>query len=120
MCGLTILHRSTNESTHSAYPIACAGGNPAHAWQWNQQHNGSCDEAAYPYDSHHKHHNNSCMSCQPVVNSVVGKIVAVQHNSLALKNAVAQQPVQVGVDAAAKNFHLYHSGVIDPAAHDLL
>jgi len=52
------------------------------------------------------------MACTRVSNSIVGKIVGVHHNTASLKAAVYQQPVQVGVDAAANNFHLYKSGIM--------
>jgi C1A family cysteine protease len=110
------LHNATSFSEQQILDCnhngSCHGGNPSHAWEWNQRNKGSCTEADYPYDSKHSHHNNSCMSCTPVPNSAVSKIVAVHHNTSALKSAVFRQPVQVGVDAAAKNFHLYHSGIM--------
>ena len=111
----------------SQHKGSCHGGNPAKAWTWNKANNGSCTESAYPYDAHHEEHNNTCanwtqqrsltllpsgMKCDPVSNSIVGKISAVTKGSAFLKAAVLQQPITVGVDAAAKNFHLYKSGIM--------
>ena len=76
------------------------------------KHRGACTEASYPYDSHHKHHNNTCEPCQKVPKSTVGKIVGVRRSTSALMGAAAVQPITVGVDAAEKHFHLYKSGVM--------
>jgi len=111
------LHNATSFSEQQILDCnhngSCHGGNPAHAWKWNQQNNGSCTELEYPYDAHHKYHNNTCSrKCRVVPHSKVGNIVRVPRNSASLKAAVLRQPVQVGVDAAEKHFHLYKSGVM--------
>lgn len=64
------LHNTTSFSEQEILDCdhkgSCKGGNPTHAWKYNQAHNGTCTEVSYPYDSHHKHHNNTCEPCTPV------------------------------------------------------
>lgn len=84
----------------------CSGGLMDHAFSWVSEHEGICSEEDYAYI----HSQSVCRSCKPVV-SVSGFEDVESNNELALKAAVAQQPVSIAIDAGDRSFQFYKSGV---------
>ena len=91
----------------SAGNEGCNGGEIQPTYQWISQ-NGLCTDAAYPYTGN----DDTCnTTCKPV--AYTKSFVNVTVNSdVAMATAVAQQPVQIVIEADQPAFQLYSSGVI--------
>ena len=88
--------------------MGCNGGLMDNAFSYVKD-NGLCTEESYSYDGEQ----GTCQSsnCTPVV--YVENCFDVPHNNeLALKEAVAKQPVSVAIEADTRVFQMYHSGVL--------
>jgi len=92
----------------------CGGGLMDKAFQWIQENGGLCTESAYPYTSGKTLHKGTCnTSCNLLKESTVSSFVDVEINSdAALMNALAQQPVAVGIEADESTFQFYNTGVL--------
>ena len=88
--------------------MGCRGGLMDNAFEYVID-NGICSEDDYPYTAS----DDSCKSnsCQPVF-KISGCKDVPSENELALKEAVAEQPVSVAIQADSRIFQLYSSGVI--------
>eukprot|EP00933_Yihiella_yeosuensis_P008740 TRINITY_DN114373_c0_g1_i1.p1 TRINITY_DN114373_c0_g1~~TRINITY_DN114373_c0_g1_i1.p1 ORF type:complete len:360 (+),score=67.08 TRINITY_DN114373_c0_g1_i1:77-1156(+) len=88
----------------------CRGGEPDWAFKWVER-NGICSEKSYPYTGFGDECHNQWGPCSEVVQ--ISGFKDLQENSeLALKNAVAQQPVSVLIEADTDIFRFYKSGVL--------
>jgi C1A family cysteine protease len=89
----------------------CQGGLMDHAFSWVAE-NGICGETAYPYTSGGGL-TGKCRTtkCTPVA-TVTGHTDVPTKNEDALKQAVAQQPVSVAIEADKAAFQLYRGGVL--------
>ncbi|KAJ1639618.1 hypothetical protein T492DRAFT_584662 [Pavlovales sp. CCMP2436] len=97
----------------------CNGGLPDSAFGWVARNGGICSYADVPYISGNGRMY-SCQRCTPVV-MVSGFVDVTPRDELALMDAVAQQPVAVGIDASEYAFMFYKSGVLDtPKCGDVL
>jgi hypothetical protein len=89
----------------------CKGGLMDNAFEFIEK-NGVCAESAYPYTSGGGVRGSCKKTCTPVVTLTGFKDVP-QKNEIALKAAVAQQPVSIAIEADKSAFQLYKSGVLD-------
>jgi C1A family cysteine protease len=87
--------------------LGCSGGLMTQAFGWVVQ-NGLCTEKSYPYQAK----NGQCRqsSCSPV-DFIKGYANVPSNNQLALKQAVAKQPIAVAIEADQQGFQFYSSGV---------
>lgn len=87
----------------------CQGGEMEGAFKYIIGH-GQCSLASYPYNSGNGQ-SGSCKSCSPVAH--ISSCYDVKPNDqLALKAAVAQQPVAIAIEADTRYFQSYSSGVL--------
>lgn len=86
--------------------MGCNGGQMDGAFKYAID-NGMCTESAYPYTAK----DGSCHSCSAVV-SVSGCADVKPNNQVALKEAVANAPVSIAIEADTKYFQSYTSGVL--------
>jgi KDEL-tailed cysteine endopeptidase len=86
--------------------MGCNGGQMDGAFKYAID-NGMCTETAYPYTAK----DGSCHSCSAVV-SVSGCADVKANNQVALKEAVANAPVSIAIEADTKYFQSYTSGVL--------
>ena len=86
--------------------MGCNGGQMDGAFKY-AMNNGMCTETAYPYTAK----DGSCHSCSAVV-SVSGCADVKANNQVALKEAVANAPVSIAIEADTKYFQSYSSGVL--------
>lgn len=88
----------------------CNGGLEYQGWDFFQTHKqGICTEASYPYTGR----NGKCAEKGCTVGLTAESITGITHvgkSTKALKSAVAQQPISIGVDADA--WQSYSSGVL--------
>lgn len=91
----------------------CQGGIMEHAFDWLKQNGGLCGEDDYPYSSGGGQRG-TCRfpKCQPVV-TVTGYVDVDPEDEDKMKEAVAQQPVSVAIEADKSVFQFYKSGVFD-------
>ena len=86
--------------------MGCNGGQMDGAFKYAVDH-GMCTESSYPYTAK----DGSCHSCSAVV-SVSGCADVKANNQVALKEAVANAPVSIAIEADTKYFQSYTSGVL--------
>lgn len=88
----------------------CGGGLMDFGFQYVIDHKGLCLEKSYPYEAQ----DDTCRatSCAHKANISIFVDVA-KNNELALKAAVAQQPVSVAIEADSRFFQFYKSGVFN-------
>jgi C1A family cysteine protease len=86
----------------------CNGGLMDHAFDWIKEHDGICSESEYNYHAKVE----TCHQCSAVVKVTSYEDVDA-NNEHALKQAVAQQPVAVAIEADQRTFQFYKSGVFD-------
>jgi len=88
----------------------CGGGLEYDGWNYFKSHNSAiCTESSYPY----KGRNGNCKSSSCTAGIPAGGIKGVTHvskSASALKSAVQQQPISIGVDASA--WQSYSSGIL--------
>mmetsp|Transcript_7965 Transcript_7965/g.20449 ORF Transcript_7965/g.20449 Transcript_7965/m.20449 type:complete len:647 (+) Transcript_7965:58-1998(+) len=90
----------------------CGGGLPDNAFGWTANAGGLCRYEDYPYVSGSGKQYSCVSRCSPVV-TVRGFKDVSPHDETALLDAVAQQPVSVGIDASDYPFMFYKRGVLD-------
>merc|ERR1711871_477805 len=88
--------------------MGCNGGLMDNAFDYVKD-NGLCTEESYPYQGTQ----GTCESsnCTPMV-KVEGCFDVPSNNELALKEAVAKQPVSVAIEADTRVYQMYQSGVL--------
>jgi len=91
----------------------CQGGLMDNAFKWIKS-NGICTEADYPYTSGNGKTGSCKKTCSPVA-TLTGHTDVPVKDEVALKSAVANQPVSVAIEADKSAFQLYNGGVIDSA-----
>ena len=97
--------------------LGCDGGNADSVFGWIESH-GLASESAYPYTSSQTATYSYAGACDtakessPVV-ELTGFQDVTANDEIALKAAVAQQPVAVAIDASGNDFQSYASGVYD-------
>ena len=84
----------------------CSGGQINSAFKYVTQY-GQCSLNEYPYTAK----DGTCQKCSSVV-SISGCADVEPNNQLALKSAVAKQPVSVAIEADTKYFQFYSGGVL--------
>ena len=94
----------------------CGGGLMDNAFKWVETH-GLASEASYGYTSGTGTAGtcSSSKSNSPVV-TISGYTDVASEDEVALKSAVAQQPVSVAIEADQSVFQLYSSGVLDSSS----
>jgi len=94
----------------------CQGGLMENGFQYVIDNNGSCSEKEYPYTANQ----GECQQCKNIVK--IDNYTDISPNDeKVLKQAVAQQPVSVAIQANLKSFQLYSRGVYsDPDCGDQL
>ena len=99
----------------------CEGGLPDDAFAWVAKHGGLTTEAAYPYTclknptDCYAPNKTKCKDAARVA-TITGHRDVPVNNETALAQAASVQPVSVGVDATAKSWQHYRSGVYDDPA----
>lgn len=88
----------------------CNGGQMDGAFKYAIE-NGICTESDYPYVSGETKTAGSCKACKYIAKFSYCSDVE-SKNQVSLKNAVAQQPVSVAIEADTRYFQFYTSGVI--------
>lgn len=102
-----------DHGTTSSADQGCRGGIPDYAYGWTAVHGGICAEAEYPYlSANGLRYTCRQLSCTPVT-GIRGYKNVMPRDEDALQDAVAQQPVTVGVSAGMPVFQLYKDGVFD-------
>ena len=93
-----------------SFDSGCNGGDPSQAMDW-QYLNGVTTEAAYPYKSGNGNAlgTAACSTLKTGAIKIYGSKQITANDTVALKAAVAMQPVVIGVDAS--NWSPYASGV---------
>jgi len=90
----------------SAGNHGCSGGLPSLAYNWIKSNGGLCDQTSYPYTGR----DGSCKkTCSPVA-KITG-FTGVGKTDQAHVDAVTKQPLSIGIDASARGFQQYKSGV---------
>jgi C1A family cysteine protease len=90
--------------------MGCNGGQMDGAFQYAIDH-GMCSESAYPYVSGTTLSAGTCKSCSVVV-SMSGCADVVPNNQVLLKQAVAQGPVSIAIEADTRYFQSYSGGIL--------
>ncbi len=105
------------ESHRTFARVCCQGGLMDNAFEWIEKH-GLCTEESYPYTSG-TGVTGTCKTggsrCTPAV-TLTGFHDVPKKDEDALKNAVAQQPVSIAIEADKSAFQLYKGGVLDNPA----
>lgn len=116
---VNLLSFSEQELVDCAYGISygsygCNGGQMDGAFKYAIQ-TGMCLEDNYPYTSGLSGKGGSCKSC-----NIIAKFTSCYdvkpNDQLVLKNAVANQPVSVAIEADSVYFQFYKSGVLTSSA----
>jgi len=95
----------------------CHGGLPARAFIFLETQDGLCSKKDYPFVGQSIRPISCLMhsnKCKVVKNSKVKSWKWVNKDEHSLKEAIAHQPVSVGINASLRDFHLYKDGVYDP------
>jgi len=87
----------------------CSGGQMEGAFKYIIE-NGQCSDASYPYTSG-TGKSGSCQKCSAVAHISSCSDVT-PNDQLALKAAVAQQPVSIAIEADTRYFQSYSSGIL--------
>uniref|UniRef100_A0A7N1A9U8 Cysteine protease n=1 Tax=Kalanchoe fedtschenkoi TaxID=63787 RepID=A0A7N1A9U8_KALFE len=97
----------------------CDGGLMDNAFKWIIQNGGLNSEEAYPYKGEKGECNTTLSSVS--VASITGYVDVPEDDEKALQQAVAQQPVSIGINSNSFEFQLYGSGVYNGSCNaDLL
>lgn len=94
--------------------MGCNGGQISQTMDWIGKNGGLCTESDYPYTSGVTQSGGTCnsKSCTVVSGTKVASHTDVAPNSdSAMMDALAAQPVSVGIEADQRAFQLYSSGV---------
>lgn len=97
------------------FNMGCNGGQPDSAFKY-MINNGQCYESSYPYTAGVTKVAGSCQKCSaaPVHFSKCYDVPS--GNQLLLKEAVANQPVAVAIEADTTYFQLYSGGILTSSA----
>ena len=90
--------------------LGCSGGSMEGADKYLIEA-GQCSLASYPYTAK----DGTCQKCSPVAKFTSCSDVT-PNDQLALKAAVALQPVSIAIEADTKYFQSYSSGILDSAS----
>jgi len=93
------------------YNMGCNGGNPDSAFKY-MINNGQCSDSSYPYTSGVTKTAGTCHSCTNIV-SFSACYDVTPKNQIALKTAVAKQPVVIAIEADTRYFQSYSGGILD-------
>lgn len=89
---------------------ACEGGLMDNAFHYIKENGGLCTYEEYPY----LEKQSECSLCNDFVEgSSVSDVVQVKAGEYHLMEALAEQPVSVGIEADMRGFQFYESGVFD-------
>jgi len=99
---------------------SCSGGLMDDGFQYVIDAKGICTEESYPYEAHDE---DSCKVCDRVM-TITGFTDVDENNEDALKQAVAQLPVSVAIQANTFQFQFYRDGIFtghcgDPSSYEL-
>lgn len=89
----------------------CNGGNPDSALKYMIQH-GQCSEVSYPYTSGVTKTAGTCQKCASAGVAFSSCYDVAPNDQLALKAAVAKQPVVIAIEADTRYFQSYSGGVL--------
>jgi KDEL-tailed cysteine endopeptidase len=92
------------------YNMGCNGGNPDSAFKYMIA-NGQCAESSYPYVAGTTKTAGSCHSCSSVAKFSACYDVT-PNDQVALKGAVAKQPVAIAIEADTRYFQSYSGGIL--------
>jgi C1A family cysteine protease len=92
------------------FNLGCNGGTPDSAFKY-MINNGQCTEASYPYTAT----DGSCQKCTSAGVKFTGCSDVTPKDQLALKAAVAKQPVVIAIEADTRYFQSYSSGILTDA-----
>lgn len=87
----------------------CNGGMMERAYEFLKENNGLAAESAYAYEGEE----GTCKDNASPVATITGYEKVPMNDESALLNAVANQPVSVGIDASSQDFHQYSTGVFN-------
>jgi C1A family cysteine protease len=93
------------------FNLGCNGGTPDSAFKY-MINNGQCTEASYPYTAK----DGSCQKCTSAGVKFTGCSDVTPKDQVALKAAVAKQPVVIAIEADTRYFQSYSSGILTDAA----
>lgn len=94
----------------------CGGGLMDNAFLFDENSTGVCSEADYPYVGHKRWFRGCAIKkglCSAVKGTEVKTFYDVPNTVVDLKEAIADQPVSVGIEADKQSFQFYKSGVYD-------
>lgn len=92
------------------FNMGCNGGNPDSAFKY-MINNGQCTDASYPYTAV----TGNCQKCTSAGVKFSGCSDVTPNDQVALKAAVAQQPVVIAIEADTRYFQSYSSGILTDA-----
>lgn len=93
------------------FNMGCNGGNPDSAFKY-MINKGQCSEASYPYTSGVTKTAGACQKCPSAGVKFSSCSDVAPNDQLALKAAVAKQPVVIAIEADTRYFQSYSSGVL--------
>jgi C1A family cysteine protease len=93
------------------FNLGCNGGTPDSAFKY-MINNGQCTEASYPYTAK----DGSCQKCASAGVKFTGCSDVTPKDQVALKAALAKQPVVIAIEADTRYFQSYSSGILTDAA----
>jgi C1A family cysteine protease len=93
------------------FNLGCNGGTPDSAFKY-MINNGQCTETSYPYTAK----DGSCQKCTSAGVKFTGCSDVTPKDQVALKAAVAKQPVVIAIEADTRYFQSYSSGILTDAA----
>ena len=93
------------------FNMGCNGGNPDSAFKY-MINNGQCTDASYPYTAV----TGTCQKCTSAGVKFSGCSDVTPNDQVALKAAVAQQPVVIAIEADTRYFQSYSSGILTDAS----
>ena len=92
------------------YNMGCNGGNPDSAFKYMIT-NGQCTESSYPYVAGSTKTAGNCHTCTSVAKFSACYDVT-PNDQVALKGAVAKQPVSIAIEADTRYFQSYSGGIL--------
>jgi cathepsin L len=93
------------------FNMGCNGGNPDSAFKY-MINKGQCSESSYPYTSGVTKTAGECQKCTSAGVKFSSCSDVTPNDQLALKAAVAKQPVVIAIEADTRYFQSYSSGVL--------
>uniref|UniRef100_A0A182DW06 Ficin isoform A n=1 Tax=Ficus carica TaxID=3494 RepID=A0A182DW06_FICCA len=104
---LSLSEQQLLDCAQSYKNLGCQGGWVNKAFEYIIQNRGITSQSNYPYTGH----KGQCRTGLASIATIDSYQYVPSNNENALKNAVANQPVSVAVEAAGRAFQLYKSGV---------